>query len=100
MDAILGEITLTRSRKKLDEMTNGDGLSGAYMGTLSRIQAQPRSISKLGMEVLMWVSYAERPLHVDELSHALGVEGSTDLDIRNIPKIETLLACSLELVVV
>ena len=101
MDAILGEITLTRRRKKLDEMTNGgDGLGSAYTETLSRIQAQPRSRSKLGMEVLMWVSHAERPLRVDELCHALGVEGSTDLDIRNIPKIETLLACSLGLVVV
>ena len=100
MDAILGEITLTRRRNKLDEMTNGDGLGGAYTETLSRIQAQPRSRSKLGMDVLMWVSHAKRPLHVDELSHALGVEGSTDLDIRNIPKIETLLECSLGLIVV
>ena len=100
MDAILGEITLTRRRKKPDEMTKGDGLGGAYTETLSRIQAQPRSGSKLGIEVLMWVSHAERPLHVDELCHALGVERSSDLDIQNIPAIETLLACSLGLVVV
>jgi len=100
MDAILGEITLTRRRKKLVEMTKGEGLGDAYTGTLSRIQAQPGSRSKLGMEVLMWVSHAERPLHVDELCHALGVEGSTDLDIGNIPAIETLLACSLGLATV
>jgi len=49
----------------------------------------------------MWVSHAERPLHVDELCHALGVEdGSIDLNIQNIPAIETLLACSLGLVTV
>ena len=100
MDAILGEITLTRRRKKLDDITNGDGLGGAYTETLSRIQAQPESRSKLGMEVLMWVSHVERPLHVDELCHALGVEGSIDLDNRNIPAIEALLACSLGLVTV
>jgi len=100
MDAILGEITLTRRRKKLDDMTKEQGLGDAYTGTLSRIQALPGSRSKLGMEVLMWVSHAERPLHVNELCHALGVEGSTDLDIGNIPAIETLLACSLGLVVV
>jgi len=100
MDAILDEITLSRRRKKLDEMTKGEDLGDAYTGTLSRIQAQPESRSKLGMAVLMWVSHAERPLHVDELCHALGVEGSTDLDIRNIPAIETLLACSLGLVMV
>ena len=96
----MGEITLTRRRKKLDEMTKGKGLGDAYTETLSRIQGQLGGRSKLGMEVLMWVSHAERSLHVNELCHALGVEGSTDLDIRNIPAIETLLACSLGLVTV
>ena len=100
MDAILGEITLTRRRKKLDEMTKGDGLGSAYTATLSRIMAQPETRSKLGMEVLMWISHTERPLHVNELCHALGVEGSTDLVIQNIPAIETLLACTLGLVTV
>ena len=98
--AILDEVTLTWRRKKLDEMTKGEGLGDAYAATLLRMRAQPKSRSKLGMEVLMWVSHAERPLHVNELCHALGVEGSIDLDIRNIPAIETLLACSLGLVTV
>lgn len=52
------------------------------------------------MEALMRVSHPERLLHVDELCHALGVEGSTDLDIQNIPAIGTLLACSLGLVAI
>ena len=60
-----------------------------------------RSRSKLGMDVLMWVSHGERPLHVDESCYPLDVEGgSVDLTIRNIPAIETLLACSLGLVTV
>ena len=100
MYAILGELTLTRRRKKLEEMTRGEGLGDAYTATLSRIRAQQRTRSKLGMEVLIWVSHAERPLRVDELCHALGVEGSMDLDIGNIPAIEIVLACSLGLVTV
>jgi len=101
IDAILGEVTLHRRRKKLDDMTKGNGLGDAYAATLSRMKAQQRSRYKLGMEVLMWVSHAERPLHVDELCPALGVEeGSVDLNIRNIPAVETLLACSLGLVMV
>ena len=101
IDAILGEITLHQRRKKLDAMTKGEGLGDAYAATLSRMKAQQGSRSKLGMEILMWVSHAERPLHVNELCHALGVEeGSVDLNIRNIPAIETLLACSLGLVTV
>jgi len=100
MDAILAEVTVSRRKKKLREMIMREGLGDAYRSTLSRIQAQPGSRSKLGMKVLMWVSHAERPLHVEELCHALGVEGSSDLDIGNIPAIETLLSCSLGLVTV
>ena len=84
IDAILAEVTLHQRRKKLDEMTRGEGLGDAYAATFSRIEAQQRSRSKLGIKVLMWVSHSERPLHVDELCHALGVEGgSTDLNTRN-----------------
>jgi len=49
----------------------------------------------------MWVSHAERPLHIDELCHALGVEeGSIDLNIRNVPAVEALIACCMGLVTV
>ena len=82
-------------------MIKWEGLRDAYDATISRIRARQRSRSKLGMEVLMWVSHSKWLLHVDELSHPLGVEeGSTDLNIRNIPAIETPLACSLGLVTV
>ena len=100
MDAILGEITLTRRRRKLDDITNGAGLEDVYTVTLSQMGAQQRNRAKLGIEVLMWVSHSERPLHVDELRHALGVGGSIDLDGQNIPAIETLLACTLGLIMV
>ena len=101
IDAILGEITLHQRRKKLDKMIKGEGLGDAYAATISRIKAQQRSRSKLGMDVLMWISHSEWPLHVDEICHALGVEeGSTDLNIRNIPATETVLACCLGLVTV
>ena len=97
IDAILGEVTLYQRRKKLDEK----GLGDAYVATLSLMKAQQETRSKLAMKVLMWVSHSERPLHVDELCHALGVEeGSVDLNTQNIPAIETLIASSLGLVAV
>jgi len=78
-------------RKKLDAMTKRGGLSNAYAATVSRIKAQQRSKWKLGMEVLMWISHSDRLSHVDEFHHALGVEEeSMDLNIENIPAIETL----------
>jgi len=101
MDAIMGEPVLHQRRRKLEEMTRGKGLREAYAATLSRIKAQSGGRSRLGMQALMWVSHAERPLQVDELCHALGVEeGSTSLDTNNIPTIRTLLACSLGLITV
>ena len=75
-------------------MTDSPGPEGAYGATLSRIKGQGGEKSKLGMAALMWISHAERPLRVDELRHALGVEiGSADLDGSNVPSIGTVLAC-------
>jgi len=101
IEAILGEVTIRQRKKKLQEMTQGNGLSDAYTATLTRMKAQKGNKSILGLKVLMWVLYSERPLRVEELCHALGVEvGSTDLDHENIPASRTLLASSLGLVTV
>ena len=82
-------------------MTDSLGLEGAYGETLSRIKGQGGERSRLGMAALMWISHSERPLKVDELCHALGVEiGSADLDGDNVPSIGTLLACCQGLVTV
>ena len=101
IDAILGEITISARRQKLDEIIKGNHLGDAYATTLARMKAQKGSKSRLGMEALIWVSNSERPLKTHELCHALGVKiGSTDLDLENVPTIRTLLGCSLGLITV
>ena len=101
IDAILGEVTIRQRRKKLQEITQGNGLSDAYTVTLSRLKAQKGYKSVLGLKVLMWVLYSARPLRGDELCHALGVEiGSADLDPENVPALRTLVASCLGLVTV
>jgi hypothetical protein len=101
IDAILGEVTIRQRRKKLEEMTRGNGLSDAYTATLTRLKAQKGNKSVLGLKVLMWVLYSERPLRAEELCHALGVEiGSADLDPENVPALRTLLSSCLGLVTV
>jgi len=101
LDAILGEVTIRQRRKKLEEMAQGNGLSDAYTATLSRLKAQKGYKSILGLKVLMWVVYSERPLRAGELCHALGVEiGSVDLDPENVPALQTLVASCLGLVAV
>jgi len=101
IDAILGEMTIRQRRKKLDEVKRGNGLSDAYTATLTRLKTQERGRSTLGLKVLTWVLYSERPLREEELCHALGVEmGSVDLDPENVPALRILLASCLGLVTV
>jgi len=101
IDAILGGTTIRQRRKKLEEMARGNGLSDAYTETLTRLKAQKGDKPLLGLKVLMWVSYSQRPLRSKELCHALGVEiGSTELDLENVPALKTLLSSCLGLVTV
>ena len=101
VDAILGEVTIYKRRKRLAKMKKGKGLGDAYRATLTRIKSQNRSKSRLGMEALMWISHSERPLKAIELCQALGVErGNLDRNAGNEPAIETVLRCSLGLVTV
>jgi len=102
IEAILGETSLASRKKMLRKVaTTGVGLDSVYDQTLQRIREQKGDRSRLGIEVLMWVSHAERPLRIDELCHALAVEiQSTDLDPENIRPQDTVLGSCLGLVVV
>src|SRR5437588_10768022 len=94
-------VTIRQRRKKLEEMTKGNGLGDAYTATLTRLKAQKGNKPTFGLRVLMWVLYSEQPLRAEELCHAMGVEvGSTDLDVENVPALRTLLASCLGLVTV
>ena len=101
IDAILGEVTPSDRRNKLNQMSKGDGLGDVYAKTLERVKAQEGPRPEFGMKALMWVAYSERPLQANELCHALGVKigfADSDLDSGGIPKIETLLGRSLGLI--
>ena len=101
IDVILKETTRYRRRQKLNAMTDGSGIGGAYSATLDRIKGQGGGEAKLGMDALMWIFHAERPLNPDELLHALAVEiESPNLNSDNIPSIGTLLYCCQGLVAV
>ena len=75
-------------------MEDGAEFGDAYSATLERIKAQDGEKRKLAIVALTWICHAERPLHVDELLHALAVEiGVRDFDAENAPSISTLLSC-------
>ena len=76
-------------------------LGDVYETTLRRIKAQDGEKARLGMAVLMWISYSRRPLRVDEICHATAIRiGSNDLNSDDIPAISTLLDCCQGLVTV
>ena len=81
--------------------TTGVDLNNVYDQTLRRIKEQGGGRSRLGMEVLMWVSHAERPLRIDELSHALAIKiEATDLDLENVRPQDTVLRSCLGLAMI
>ena len=85
----------------LEVITESLDLKGVWDAALERIKEQDRQKRRLGIAALMWVSHSVRPLHPDELSHALAVEvGSTDLDPKRIPSVETLLSSCLGFIVI
>ena len=101
IDAILEEVTIGQRRRKLEEVARGGGLGDVYAATLERLNAQKGRRPTIGMTVLMWVLYSERPLRAEELCHAVGVGlGSLDLDLEDVPTLRTLLACCVGLVAV
>ena len=101
IEAVLGETTISRRRRRLRTMPEGLDLRGVYGATLERIEEQGGERKRLGMAALMWVSHSERPLQINELLHALSIEiGSKILSIRNVPSIRTLLSCCLGLITI
>jgi len=102
INVILGETTLARQREMLRKVTTtGVDLDSLYGQTLQQIREQTGDRPRLGMQALMWVSHAERPLRIDELCHALafGVE-ATDLDPKNIQPADTVIGSCLGLAMV
>ena len=77
------------------------GLKEAFAETLQRIQKQSDGQDKLGMETLLWIVHARRPLLVKELSEALAVRpGSTVLRPRFRPSQKRMVDCCMGLVTV
>src|SRR5205807_4640173 len=74
IEAVLQETTVARRGRRLKSLKDGTGLEDAYGGTLERIRSQNGEKAKLALATLAWICYAERPLPVDELCHALAVE--------------------------
>ncbi|KAH7319047.1 hypothetical protein BKA65DRAFT_556477 [Rhexocercosporidium sp. MPI-PUGE-AT-0058] len=71
-------------------------LYGTYDLILQRIEQRPPKQQELARKALMWVLYAKRPLHSEELVHALAIrEGITQIEELkdSTYDCETILSC-------
>ena len=93
----MSEPTAEEMEEALEVMPRN--LHEAFRETLARIQRQPGGRKRLGMNALMWISHAKRPLTVDELSEALGIRsGQSALNPKNRPSQKMMVECCLGLV--
>ena len=96
---IVNEPTAGEMEDALENMPHD--LHQAFNQTLERIQRQPDGRKRLGMKVLLWISHAQGPLTVAELSEAMAIKsGNTSLDSRRRPSQNVMIECCLGLVTV
>ncbi|KFY89741.1 hypothetical protein V500_05530 [Pseudogymnoascus sp. VKM F-4518 (FW-2643)] len=102
VDSLLDKTTKSKVRLMLKRLSSGEeALDKAYDDAIKRIDSQPEGCSTLAKRVLTWISYAERPLTIEELRHALAVEpGDTNLDTDNFEDMEDIVSFCAGLVTV
>ena len=97
---VLGMPTISQRYEALQKLP--PNLYESFRAITTRIKEYlSPSQAELGMQVLMWLHFAYRPLGLVELQHALAVKKNhTELDAHNIPSQKALLDYCLGLVVV
>lgn len=83
--------------------TGPSATTDAFENAMRRIKDQPKETSLMAMRTLLLLTYARRPLAVDELCHAVAVEVDEqdgEFDPHNVPEMEDVLPSCAGLVVV
>jgi ankyrin repeat protein len=86
----------------LKNFAGGESALGeAYKDAIERIKGQLDEDRKLAIQVLSWMTYAQRLLTTDELCHALAVElDEKELDANNIPDVKDIISVCAGLVTI
>ena len=100
MKLVLEMPTISQRRESLEILPTS--LYDSFRDIIARIRGSPNaSHAELGMQVLMWLHFAYRPLKLVELQHALAVSRRhTEFDSGNTSSRKSLLDYCLGLVVV
>ena len=86
MDSLVGKMTPKVIKSALKSLLSGsNALDSACNDAMERIERQNPDHRNLAKRTLMWITYAQRLLHVEEIQHALATElGKSDLDGDNV----------------
>src|ERR1700722_14181975 len=99
MDTLVGKLNARQVRTALENLP--EGMDNTYDEAMERVERQDDSRKELAKQVLSWITYAVRPLFVDELQHALAVmPDTTKLDPDDITDDEILTSICAGLVVI
>jgi len=95
----VGKFSTAQVRKALENLPKG--IDDTYDEAMERIERQDEGRKEIAKRVLSWITYAIRPLSVDELQHALAVDDdATEMDPEAIIDDEILVSVCAGLVVV
>ena len=99
MDHLATKTTPNAVRLGLEHLPAG--ANATYDETMNRIKGQIEDDWELAKNVLCWITYARRPLFVEELQHALAVSpGMTKMDIYDQVDVSILTSVCAGLVIV
>ena len=99
MDSLIGKHTVAAVRKALQNLPRE--VDETYDDAWQRIERQNEDDRELAKRVFCWITYACRPLTVDELQHALAITPDmTEMDADNIIDEEILTSVCAGLVVI
>lgn len=76
MDLLKDQLRLHDVESTLESFRRSESKSkvaDAYAATVYRINAKPESYRKLARQVLMWMTFARRPMSTAEMKHALAI---------------------------
>ncbi|KAH8691069.1 hypothetical protein GQ44DRAFT_780332 [Phaeosphaeriaceae sp. PMI808] len=102
LDSLLAKTTAKAVKIAPEKLpTEADAYDYAYKDAMERIEGQLANHTGLAKRVLLWITYAERPLITSELHHALAVEvGKPELDRDNFTDVEDMVSVCAGLVTI
>ena len=92
MDSLRYKTTVKAIKSVVQNLPKGsEALETAYNQAINRIEAQPIEHQILAKRVISWITYAGRPLSLQELTHALAIEpGDQEFDEDNVPELDEI----------